>query len=88
MNTLIVKIESGVIAEVYSTTPAQIIVVDYDLIEGDETLDCRMRKAVLSMPPDEYIKTDDIDTRVKDLVVQCSRPDRRPLAVKAAEKAA
>lgn len=88
MNTLIVKIESGVIAEVYSTAPAQIIVVDYDLIEGDETFDCRMRKAVLSMPPDDYIKSHDIDTRVKDLVVQCSRPDRRPSAVKAAEKAA
>jgi len=54
MNTLIVKIESGVIAEVYSTAPAQIIVV----------------------------------IRVKDLVVQCSRSDRRPSAVKVAEKAA
>jgi hypothetical protein len=88
MNTLIIKIESGVVAEVYSTVPAKIIVVDYDLIEGDEIPDCRMRKAVLSMAPDEYIKQNDIDTRVKDLVVQCSRPDRRPAAVKASEKAA
>jgi hypothetical protein len=88
MNTLIIKIESGVIAEVYSTAPAKIIVVDYDMIEGDETLDGRMRKAVLSMPSDEYIKPHDIDTKVKDLVVQCSRPDRRPSAVKVAEKAA
>ena len=87
MNTLIVKIESGVIAEVYSTAPAQIIVVDYDLIEVDETLDCRMRK-VVPMPPDEYIKPYDIDTVVRDLVVKCIRPDRRPSAVKAAEKAA
>lgn len=88
MNTLIVKIESGVIAEVYSTVQAKIIVVDYDLIEGDETFDSRVRKAVLSMHPDEYIKPHDIDSMVETLVVQCSRPDRRPSAAKAAEKAA
>lgn len=76
MHTLIIKIESGVIADVYSTDPAHVIVVDYDLIEGDETFEGRMKKAVFAMPPDYCINPEDIEGLVRSLVAECSRPDR------------
>ncbi len=76
-NTVIIKIESGVVADIYSTEPVKIIVVDYDLIEGDETFERRCQKAVLSMVPDCYVKPEDIDTAVSSLVEECVRPARR-----------
>lgn len=76
-NTIIIKIESGVVADVYSVDPVQVVIVDYDLIEGDESFTSRVQKAVLSMVPDSYIRHEDIDALVKSLVVACSRPLRR-----------
>jgi hypothetical protein len=36
-NTIILKIESGVVADIYVTEPVQVIIVDHDVIEGGET---------------------------------------------------
>lgn len=75
-NTIIIKIESGVVADVYATSPAQVIVVDYDLIEGDETFESRVRKAVLSMPIDYSVKPEEIAGIVAFLLAACERPPR------------
>jgi hypothetical protein len=71
--TLIIKIESGVVADVYSTDPAKIIVVDYDLIDGDESCEGRRNKAVLSMTPDNYFKSEDADEMVSTLLKRSRR---------------
>lgn len=78
MNHLIIKIESGVVAEVYSTEPVNVTVVDHDVIEGGETFESRMKKAVLSLVPEERIRPEDIEQMVETLVLACRRPaDRR-----------
>jgi len=77
-NTVIIKIESGVVADIYSTSSVQAIIVDYDTIEGGETFEDRMKKSVLSMTPDHHVKPENVDAAVKSLVLECSRPaDRR-----------
>ena len=73
-NTIIVKIESGVVADVYSIDPVQMIVVDYDLIDGDETCEHRMNKAVIKMTPDYYVKQEDLDGIVTSLLKKSRRP--------------
>lgn len=87
-NIIVIKIESGVVADVYSTNPAQVIVVDYDVIEGNETFERRMQKAVFSTTPDFRIKPEDIDTVVTSLVVECDRPAPRQPAQADVEAAA
>jgi len=78
MNHIIIKIESGVVADVYSTEPINITIVDHDVIEGGETFEDRMKKAVLSMTPEQRIRPDDIEQLVETLVLECIRPaDRR-----------
>lgn len=80
-NTIIVKIESGVVSEVYASTPIEIIVVDHDVIEGGETLEQRVRKSVSTIYPDNTIRPDDIEALVMSLVLQCLRPaDRKSSA--------
>lgn len=77
-NTVIIKIESGVVADIYSTGPVQAIIVDYDMIEGGETFEGRMKKAVLPMIAEQCVKPENVDALVKTLVLECSRPaDRR-----------
>jgi hypothetical protein len=81
MNHIIIKIESGVVADVYTTAPVNITIVDHDVIEGGETFECRMKKAVLSMAPELRVRPDDVDQVVKTLVLECRRPrDRHALA--------
>ena len=46
MNQIIIKIESGVVADVYFTEPVNVTIVDHDVIEGGETFEGRMKKAV------------------------------------------
>jgi hypothetical protein len=78
MNHIIIKIESGIVADVYSTEPVDITIVDHDVIEGGETFEGRMKKAVLSMTPEQRIRPEDIEQMVKTLVLECIRPaDRR-----------
>jgi hypothetical protein len=84
-NTIVIKIESGVVADIYSTGPVQAIIVDYDMIEGGETFDRRMKKAVLSMTPEHYIKPENIDAVIKTLVLECSRPADRLMPVQVGE---
>ena len=75
-HTIIIKIESGIVSDIYSTDPIQVIVVDYDLIEGNESCEHRMIKAVHVMSPDGFVKPEEIDSAVKLLVAYCSRPAR------------
>ena len=78
MNHIIIKIESGVVADVYSTEPVNVTIVDHDVIEGGETFKGRMKKAVLSMTPGGRFRPEDIDWVVETLVLECRRPaDRR-----------
>ncbi len=76
-NTVIIKIESGVVADIYSTSSVQAIIVDYDTIEGGETFEDRMKKSVFSMTPDHRVKPENVDTAVKSLVLECIRPADR-----------
>lgn len=79
MNTIIIKIESGVVADVYSTVPIQVVVVDHDVIEGGEPFERRMEKAVLTMTPEQYVRPDEVPSMVRSLVRECIRPsDRQP----------
>jgi hypothetical protein len=63
----------------------QAIIVDYDMIEGGETFEHRMKKAVLSMTPEQYSKPENINAIVKTLVLECSRPADRLLPVQVGE---
>lgn len=73
-NTIVVKIESGVVSEVYASDPIQIIVVDHDVIEGGESFEQRVRKSVSTMFPDKGVKPEDIEALVATLVLECKRP--------------
>ena len=78
MNHIIIKIESGIVSEVYFTVPVKVTVVDHDVIEGGETFETRMKKAVISMTPDQRVRPEEIEQVVKRLVLECRRPaDRR-----------
>jgi hypothetical protein len=82
MNHIIIKIESGVVSEIYSSEPLNVTIVDHDVIEGGETFECRMKKAVLPMTPELRFRPEDIDQVVKKLVLECLRPkDRNTIAV-------
>lgn len=43
-DSIVIKIESGIVAEIFSTSPVQVTVVDYDMIEGGETYELREKK--------------------------------------------
>lgn len=79
MNHIIIKIESGVVADIYFTEPVNVTIVDHDVIEGGETFEDRMKKAVLSMTPEQRVRPEDIEQVVRTLVLECIRPlDRLP----------
>ena len=80
MNHIIIKIESGVVAEVYSSAPVSITIVDHDVIEGGESYETRMKKAILSMTSEQCVRPEDIDQLVKTLVLECRRPQDRLLS--------
>ena len=44
MSHIIIKIESGVVADVYATEHVNVTVVDHDVIEGGETFETRMKR--------------------------------------------
>lgn len=77
MNHIIIKIESGIVAEVYFTKPINVTIVDHDVIEGGDTRETRMKKAVLSMTPDQCFRHEDIEQVVEALVLECRRPGDR-----------
>ncbi|MBI5141349.1 MAG: hypothetical protein HZA20_04045 [Nitrospirae bacterium] len=70
----IIKIENGVVSSVYSTHPMQVLIVDYDTIEGGETIEDKMRKAVHYMTPDTYVRPEMLYHVVEMLVLACRRP--------------
>ncbi len=78
MNHIIIKVESGVVAEIYHTEPVQVTVVDHDVIEGGETLENRMRKAVLSKTPEYSVRPEEIDRLVTSMVLGCRGGDGHP----------
>jgi hypothetical protein len=84
-NTIIIKIESGVVADIYSIGPVQAIIVDYDMIEGGETFEHRMKKAVLAMTAEQCVTPENVDNVVKTLVLECNRPADRMLPVQIGE---
>lgn len=88
MNHIIIKIESGVVADVYSTEPINVTIVDHDVIEGGETFETRMKKAVISMIPEQRVRHDDIEQLVESLVLECKRPGDRHVLVGIGDKAA
>jgi hypothetical protein len=73
-DSIVIKIESGVVAEIFSTSPVQVTIVDYDMIEGGETYERREKKAVFSMATEQLIDQDQIPELVKSLVLECRRP--------------
>ena len=73
-NSIIIKIESGVVSEIYSSAPLQATVVDYDMIEGGETFERRLKKAVLSLTAWRLVKPEQIEPLVRTLVLECRRP--------------
>ncbi len=77
MNHIIIKIESGVVADVYFTEPVNVTIVDHDTIEGGETFQERMKKAVLSMIPEQRVQPEDVEQVVRTLVLECRRPADR-----------
>ncbi len=78
MNQIVIKIESGIVADIYFTEPVNVLIVDHDVIEGGESFEDRMKKAVFTFVPERRIRQDEIDKLVMSLVLECSRPvDRR-----------
>ncbi len=89
MSHIIIKIESGVVADIYFTEPVDVTVVDHDVIEGGETFEERMKKAVMTMTPDRRLRPGEIEQAVRSLVLECRRPaDRIPPGMAAVESAA
>jgi len=88
MNHIIIKIESGIVAEVYFTEPVNVTIVDHDVIEGGETFVDRMKKAVFKMTPEQRVKPEDIERTVEALVLECTRPADRRLPRRTATDAA
>ena len=76
-NAIIIKIESGIVADVYVTEPMQIVIVDHDMIEGGESFEQRLRKSVFSMRSEKSIIPCQIDALVESLVLECKRPGDR-----------
>ena len=78
MNHIIIKIESGVVADIYFTEPLNVTIVDHDVIEGGETISDRIKKSVIKMTPELRVKPEEIEQTVRSLVLECRRPaDRR-----------
>ena len=82
INTIVIKIESGIVSEVYASAPIQVIVVDHDVIEGGETFEQRVHKSVSTMEPDKGVRPEDIEALVAGLILECVRPggDRKLMA--------
>ena len=79
MNHIIIKIESGVVADVYFTEPVNVTIVDHDVIEGGETFEERRKKAVITMMPELHVEPGQIEQTVTSLVLECRRPADRLL---------
>ncbi len=84
MNHIIIKIESGVVADVYFTEPVNITIVDHDVIEGGETFEDRMKKEVMTMTSGLRVRPEEVTQTVRSLVLECRRPtDKRMLRKRA-----
>jgi len=79
-NSIIIKIESGIVVDIFSTAPLEVTIVDYDMIEGGESFAQRTQKAVLSMTPEQQITPEQVNALVKSLILGCVRPADRHTA--------
>jgi hypothetical protein len=77
MNHVIIKIESGVVSDVYFTEPVKVTFVNHDVIEGRNPYDTRMKSAVISMTVRQHISPEDIELVVKKLVLECEQPESK-----------
>jgi hypothetical protein len=75
--SLIITVESGVVADILPTGPVDVVIVDLDLLENDDSFEQRMRKSVLPMTPESRIAPDDIPTLVTTIVQEYRRPSRK-----------
>ena len=73
MNHIIIKIKSGVVAEVYCAEPVNVIVVDRDVIKGGETFEELMVKAV-TMTLERRIRPEEVGRTVQSLVLEIRGP--------------
>lgn len=88
-NTIILKIESGIVSDIYASAPVEVIIVDHDVIEGGESFEQRMHKSVSTMLPDNVVAPEGVNALVASLVLECKRPaDRKSLSVEATVGAA
>ncbi len=81
MNHVIIKIESGIVADVYFPEPINVTIVDHDATECGDAHDTRLKKAALSMTPDQQIRHEDINQVVEALVLECRRPGEQHAAI-------
>jgi hypothetical protein len=77
-NAIIIKIEGGIVADVYVTEPMHIVIVDHDMIEGGETFEQRLRKSVFLLRSEKCVIPCHIDVLVESLVLDCKRPGDEP----------
>jgi hypothetical protein len=84
MNHIIIKIESGVVADVLCVDPVRVTIVDHDVIEGGESFEARMKKSVLLMTPEQRVTRNDVERVVRKLVAECERPRDRVILKPAA----
>lgn len=75
-DTIIIKIESGAVSAVYTSEARRVIIVDHDLIEGGESFEQRMRKAVFTIVPDS-VRPEDAEALAAALALECRRPADR-----------
>jgi len=75
--SLIITVESGVVTDVLPTGSIDVVIVDLDMIENDDTFEQRMRKSVLPMTPESRILSDDISSLIMTIVQEYRRPARK-----------
>jgi len=87
--TLIITVESGVVADILPTGPIEAVIVDLDMLENDDTFEQRMRKSVLPMIPESRILSNDVSTLITTIVQEYRRPGRkRPASTPDGKRAA
>jgi hypothetical protein len=75
-DTMIIVVENGVVADILPVGPVEAVIVDLDLIENEDSLEQRVRKAVLPIVSESTITSTDVTRIVIDLVREYRRPER------------
>ena len=75
-NAMIITVENGVVSNILPTGPVEVVVVDLDLIENEDTFEQRMRKSVLPMAPESLIASEDVTALITTIVQEYRRIGR------------